>query len=95
MDFMINKLLDNLIDDMRPVNANINELLSRGYDHRFELAGNKLMCMPSRTIFYSMELSVDYLYRIPDIGYLYGICHRETNLKGIFMLYLADSITLN
>ena len=95
MNFIVNKLLHDLLDDLTPISSFIDELEFLGYDERFELLGNKLMAKVSGGIFYPNELSVDHLYHMDGIGYVYGLRHRDTQVKGIFVLYSVNSTILN
>lgn len=94
MEFSVNRLLDDLMDTMTQFSCHIDDLFIMGYDQHFELVGNKLMCTASGAIFYARELAVDYLHHVRGIGYVYGIRHGDTNLKGIFVYYTANTITL-
>lgn len=94
MEFSVNKLLDELTDDMKQITCHIDDLFVMGYDQHFELAGNKLMCIASGDTSYACDLAVDYLHHVPCVGYVYGIRHRSTNVKGIFVYYTVNTITL-
>ena len=95
MEFKVNKILDGVIAELTQINLQIDELFAMGYDQRFELVGNKLMCTATGDIFYARELAVDYLHHVHGVGYMYGVRHRDTDIKGIFVYYTTHTITLN
>jgi hypothetical protein len=94
MQFTKNKLLDHIVCDMTRAAGLIDDLFAMGYSGRFELVGNKLMDLASGDVFYPHELTVDYLHHVPGIGYVYGIRYDDMNIKGIFVYYTVDTITL-
>lgn len=94
MEFSVDRLLDDLIDDMEQASCHLDDLFSKGYDRLFELVGTKLVCIESGDVYCVRELSVDYLHHLPGVGYLYGIRHWDLNVKGIFVYYSTSTITL-
>lgn len=88
------RILTDVVDDLIPITRRIDVLFDLGYAHRFELLGSTLLCEDLNDVFPIRDLMVDYIHHVPGIGYVYGIRHRDQNIKGIFACYTDKIITI-
>ena len=94
------QLLDTIVQEMAFAANIIDGLHKRGYNHNFELIGNKLMCVESRQCFRPRDFWVDEIYQFNQekVGlkgyFVYALREPSNDMMGIFSAHIVQDFQL-
>jgi hypothetical protein len=93
------KLLDQIVMDMRMAAMLIDRLNNEGYNANFVLSESKLVCLQNHHTYFTWDMKVDQVYRIDDEEtginglYIYAIRLPDEDLRGVYLIQTKSTLS--